>query len=326
MGIHPKQYIRLAGVGAKIRSAAKIHYKEVIKIFKVKIPATTTNLGPGFDCLGMSIELYNYITVEKSSKLEIILPDEDKGIIPTDKTNLIVQAMQKAFDFAQHDFIPAKLTQENNIPFARGLGSSAACIVGGIIIANKLMNDKLSLDDMIKIAVSMDGHPDNVLPAFVGGLTAASMHDGIVDYVPLTPDSKFNFVFLIPDFHLKTSDSRKVLPKEYSSSDAVHSIGNAVVLTTSLVNGLEKNLKAACEDLIHQPYRKKLIPHFDDIKEKAYEFGADAFYLSGAGPSLACIVSGNLDVFISKMTDYLKTLGDYQIITSPTSKYGAEVI
>ncbi|MEX1377544.1 MAG: homoserine kinase [Eubacteriales bacterium] len=326
MGIHPKQSIQLAGVGAKIRSAAKIFIKDVIKIFKVKIPATTTNLGPGFDCLGMSIELYNYITVEESDKLEIILPDKDKGIIPTDKTNLIVQAMQKAFDFAEHNFIPAKLSQENNIPYARGLGSSAACIVGGILIANRLMNDKLSFEDMLNVAVSMDGHPDNVLPAFTGGLTAATMHNGIVDFVPLMPHEKFNFVFIIPDFHLKTSESRKVLPKEYSSYDAVHSIGKAVVLASSLVNGIEKNLKSACDDLIHQPYRKKLIPHFDDIKEKAYAFGADAFYLSGAGPSLACIVSRDLDVFTDKMQKYLVSLGKYEIITSPSSKKGAEII
>ena len=131
--------------------------------------------------------------------------------------------MQKTFDYAMESFIPVKLTQENNIPFARGLGSSAACIVGGVLAANKLMNNILTFNEILKIAVSMDGHPDNVLPAFTGGLTAASMHDDNVDYVQLMPHEKFRFVFVIPDFHLKTSDARKVLPQEYSFHDAVHS-------------------------------------------------------------------------------------------------------
>jgi len=274
----------------------------------------------------MSIELYNHITVEKSDELEIIIPDKDKGIIPTDSSNLIVQAMKKTFNYAQKDFIPVKLTQENNIPFARGLGSSAACIVGGILIANKLMDNILSFEDMLSIAVSMDGHPDNVLPAFTGGLTAATMHDGKVDYVELMPHNKFRFAFIIPDFHLKTSDARKVLPKEYSSHDAVHSVGKAVVLTTSLVNGLENNLKSACDDLLHQPYRKSLIPHFDNIEEKAYTFGAHAFYLSGAGPTMACIISGDEDKFTAQMSEYLKTIGNYNIFASSASKQGAEVI
>jgi len=298
----------------------------VTKIFKVKIPATTTNLGPGFDCLGMSVELYNYIIVEKSEKLEIVVPNCDRDIIPIDSTNLIVQAMQRVYDFAKADFIPVKITQENNIPFARGLGSSAACIVGGILAANKLINNKLSLDEMINIAVSMEGHPDNVLPAFIGGLVAANMHDSLVDYVQMMPHNKFKFVFIIPDFHLKTSDARKVLPKEYSSYDALHSVGKAVVLTTSLVNGIEDNLKSACDDLLHQPYRKSLIPHFDDIKDKAYDFGAYAFFLSGAGPTMACIISQNEDNFISLMSDYLKTLGSYKIFLSPASCQGAKII
>lgn len=299
---------------------------EVIKIFRVKIPATTTNLGPGFDCLGMSVELYNYITVEKSNQLEIIVPDCDKDIIPTDKTNLIVQAMQRVYDYAKADFIPVKITQENNIPFARGLGSSAACIIGGILAANRLLDNRLSFDEMLNIAVAMDGHPDNVLPAFTGGLTAATMHDGKTEFVPLIPHDKFKFAFIIPDFHLKTSDARKVLPKEYTSHDAVHSVGKAVVLTTSLVNGLEGNLKSACDDLLHQPYRKSLIPHFDDIKKKAYDFGAHAFYLSGAGPTMACILSGDDKDFIAKMSGYLDSIDSYKMFISPASSRGAEII
>lgn len=298
----------------------------MINIFKVKIPATTTNLGPGFDCLGMSVELYNYVNVEHSDKLEIIVPEWEKSIIPCNNTNLIVQAMEKAFIFAGQNFIPVKLTQENNIPFARGLGSSAACIVGGIIIANKLMNNCLSFDEMLKIAVSMDGHPDNVLPAFTGGLTAALIHESSVDFVRLMPHEKFNFVFIIPDFHLKTNDARKVLPKEYSFSDAVSSVGKAVVLTTSLVNGIESNLKSACDDLLHQPYRKILIPHFRKIKEKAYALGAHAFYLSGAGPTMACIITGDASEFVSQIKEYLFGLGNYDLFVSHASEQGAEII
>lgn len=295
-------------------------------MFKVSIPATTTNLGPGFDCLGMSVELYNYISVEINDVLEIVVPDCDKGIIPADETNLVVQAMQKVYDYAQKDFIPVKLIQENNIPYARGLGSSAACIVGGILATNKLLKNQLSFDEMLNIAVSMDGHPDNVLPAFTGGLTAATVHDDIVDFVQMMPHEKYKFVFIIPDFHLKTSDARKVLPKEYSFRDAVRSVGKAVVLTTSLVNGMEKNLKSSCDDLLHQPYRKTLIPNFDDIKEKAYALGAHGFYLSGAGPTMGCIISGNSDSFTNNMANYLQSIGSYKMFTSPASKQGARIL
>ncbi|MBN2878133.1 MAG: homoserine kinase [Clostridia bacterium] len=298
----------------------------MIIIFKVKIPATTTNLGPGFDCLGMSVELFNFITVEKSDTLEIVIPDDEKGIIPTDDTNLIVQAMKKSYDYLGVAFIPVKITQENNIPFARGLGSSAACIVGGILAANKLSGEKLDFEEMLSLAVSMDGHPDNVLPAFLGGMTAASMDENKkVTYVKLMPHDKFQFVFIIPNFHLKTSDARKVLPNEYSFHDAVHSSGNAVVLTASLVNGLEGNLKAACEDYLHQPYRKSLIPNYDLVKNKAYALGAHAFYLSGAGPTMCCIVTGDAQLFIKSMSEYLEGIGEYKLFSSPASSKGAEI-
>ncbi len=274
----------------------------------------------------MPINLHNYISVQKNNTLEVEIPDEDAGLIPTDKTNLIVQAMQKTFDYAKADFIPVKLIQKNNIPFARGLGSSAACIVGGVLIANKLMEDKLTFDEILNIAVSMDGHPDNVLPALTGGLTAAMTHEGKVKYVQMMPNEKFKFVFMVPDFHLKTADARKVLPDKYSFRDAVSSVGRAVVFTSSLVNGNESNLKAASCDLLHQPYRKSLIPHFDYINKKAYAYGAHAFFLSGAGPTIACIISDSNIDFVKNISEYLKTLGNYEIITSYALNQGAQII
>lgn len=296
-----------------------------MNIFRINIPATTTNLGPGFDCLGMSINLYNKITIEKSNKLKILLPTNDIGKIPTDKSNLIIQAMNRVYEYAKVNFIPISMEQENNIPYARGLGSSAACVVGGILAANHLLDNKLSFDEMLKLAVSMDGHPDNVLPAFTGGLTAATLDNTKVRYVHLLPHAKFKFVFIIPNFELKTSDSRKVLPSNYSKHDAVVSVGKAVVLTNSLVNGQSENLKSACDDLLHQPYRKSLIPHYDDIKEMSYNLGADAFYLSGAGPTMACIVSSQVSSFVPSMKAYLDSIGSYKIIQSGASKSGAYI-
>lgn len=273
----------------------------------------------------MSIDLYNSITIEKSDELEIILPNKDIGKIPTDSTNLIIQAMKKTFSSAKENLPPFRMTQVNNIPYARGLGSSAACVVGGIVAANHLLDNKLSFDDMLKIAISFDGHPDNVLPAFTGGLTAATMDNDDVKFVKLLPHKKFSFVFIIPNYELKTDVSRKVLPTEYSKHDAVSSVSKAVVLTTSLVSGNEENLKVACDDLLHQPYRKSFIENFDKIKATAYKLGADAFYLSGAGPTMACIISCESNKFIDTLKSNLKSLGNFKILNSHTSKKGAYI-
>ena len=267
-------------------------------MISVKIPATTTNYGPGFDCLGMALTVYNEIDITPSEGLQIMVDDPS---IPTDRSNLIYQAMERAYERTEQNIPGVRIVQRNAIPLARGMGSSAACIVGGITAANALMGNALSFEDVLQLATEMDGHPDNVLPALVGGLCAASMEGKTVVYNKLAPHEKYAFLLIIPDYELPTKEARKVLPASYSRSDSVSAVGRAVLMTTSLLNGESQNLKLASQDILHQPYRKKLMKGFDHAVERAYYLGAHGVYLSGAGSTIAAIVSGDVDFMMKQL-------------------------
>lgn len=288
-------------------------------MLRIRIPATTTNLGSGFDSLGMALCLYNEIDIEKSDAFQVIVPKSDEDKIPCDDTNLIVSSMEKAFNLADVKMPTLKITQRNNIPMTRGLGSSAACIVGGILAANSLMEGKLSDDEMYELATKLDGHPDNVIPAFTGGLINAAL-DGKKVYLDKgIPDAKYSFLFVIPNFELSTKKARKVIPDSYSKKDTILAISRALLMRSALVAGTDKNLRIASMDTIHQPYRKKFIDNFDAIIDLAYDNGACGAYLSGAGPTIGIISTDNFNkvVFESKLPD------GYLLLDLKCAKQGA---
>lgn len=294
-----------------------------VRRIKIKIPATTTNLGSGFDCLGLALNLYNEIEVRKHHCLEINLDEKDIGHIPTDNRNLIVQAMQKTFD-TQGILMPnVWIKQTNRIPMTRGLGSSAACIVGGIIAANRLMDDPLSIADMLKIAVAMDGHPDNVVPAFTGGLIVAVMDEDAVKYTQLNVHHKYRFIFIVPNYELSTKKARSVLPNHYSQSDTVSAIGHAALMAVSLQSGDAHNLQLACDDTLHQPYRLPLMNTFEDIRQKVYDLGADGVFLSGAGPTIGVVMSTSTDQMMLALREFLPK--GYAIIQANVTANGARI-
>lgn len=288
-------------------------------MLRIRIPATTTNLGSGFDSLGMALCLYNEIDVEKSDAFQIVVPKSDEGKIPCDETNLIVSSMEHAFKLAGMKMPTLKITQRNNIPMTRGLGSSAACIVGGILAANSLMEGKLTDDEMYELATKLDGHPDNVIPAFTGGLINAALDGDKVYLDKETPDEKYSFLFVIPNFELSTKKARKVIPDSYSKQDTVLAISRALLMRSALVAGTDKNLRIASMDTIHQPYRKKFIDNFDAIIDLAYDNGACGAYLSGAGPTIGIISTDNFNkvVFESKLPD------GYLLLDLKCAKQGA---
>lgn len=282
---------------------------------KVRIPATSANMGAGFDSMGIALGLYNYVTAEEndSGRLEIDILDESADFLPKDEENLIYRSMKRVFDLTGHKYPGLKLTLENNIMITRGLGSSSAGIVGGVVAANKLCGDKLSLEEMLRLAAEIEGHPDNVTPAMVGGFTVNVMTKHSVRYVKTELDAdKLAFAALVPDFYLRTKKSREVLPKSVPHNDAAYNVGHSALLAASLITGKYENIRTAVGDKLHQNYRKRLIPNMDSLFRLCYLKGALGVYLSGAGPTIiaivdksnkrfACEISG---ILLSKMKEW----------------------
>ncbi len=254
----------------------------------VKIPASTTNLGPGFDVLGMALNLYNIVEMEVSdSGLNIEINGEGADIISRDKTNMVYMSAKKVFDRIGEKVPPLNIKLNNNIPLARGLGSSGTAIIGGLIAGNIISSAGLTEQDILNMAAEIDGHPDNVAASIFGGIVIASMNNGSVAYMKIMPPKPIKVVAVVPDFHLLTTDARAVLPEKVDIQTAVFNIGRASLLVASLATGDFKHLGISTEDKLHQPYRAKLIPGIDDVFDAAKSADSEsAVAISGAGSSV----------------------------------------
>lgn len=276
-------------------------------MIKLKIPATSANLGAGFDALGLALTFYNYVEMEEAEGCHISSADDCD--IPTDETNLIYYTAKTLYNICGREFKGLAIRQTNNIPMARGLGSSSACIIAGIAGANHLMGGLLSLDELVNLSAQIEGHPDNTAPALLGGIVTAVFDGKCVHWVKQEVFTTLKFIAVIPDFELKTEAARACLPKEISHKDAVYNLSRAALFSASLLTGKYENLRTAVHDRLHQPYRMELIPHGREIFDIAYTNGAYAAYLSGAGPSLMTIVDADNKYFGGKMRFALDNMG-----------------
>ena len=276
-------------------------------MIKIRIPATSANLGAGFDALGLALNYYNYVHMEEAD--DILISSLDGCEVPTDATNLIYETAKTLYDICGRPLKGLHIEQINNIPMARGLGSSSACIIAGLMGANTLMGNPLSLDDLVNLSAQIEGHPDNTAPALLGGIVTAVFDGQVVHWVKQEVHSTLKFVVVIPDFELKTEKARECLPKEVSHKDAVYNLSRAALFSASLLTGKYENLRTAVHDKLHQPYRMQLIPHARDVFDVAYSLGAYAAYMSGAGPSLMAIVDNSNEFFSGKMRFALDKLG-----------------
>lgn len=282
-------------------------------MLKVKVPATTANMGPGFDSMGMALTMYNIVYAEQiESGLEIIVKSGNPSI-PTDETNLIYQTIKDFYEHIEKEVPGIRLIQQDSIPHTRGLGSSAACIVAGLCIANALSESYFSNDELALMATKIEGHPDNVVPALLGGMVVSVTTDEQIYHNKVDIDEGISFAVMIPDFTLSTELARKALPSEVSIKDAVFNASRTALLATSLMTGNLDNIEVAVQDALHQNYRSPLIPNMNEILEKAKEFGAKGSYLSGAGPTLMAIVKNKTD-FRKKMAEYLDTLDRKSVV------------
>lgn len=253
---------------------------------RIRVPATSANLGPGFDCLGLALNLYARFTFEPLSQgIEI------SGCQPQDagEDNLVYRAFLHTLKAARVKNHGLRLQIDSDIPLSRGLGSSAACVVGGILGADRLYGLGLSREDMLKLATELEGHPDNAAPAIWGGLRVSLMEEGRALSLPCDVHPSLKFLALVPDFELRTSAARAALPQSVSLKDAVYNLSHAAFLIKALEGGDPALIRAAMQDRLHQDARFKLIPGAAELKARMENAGAISCCLSGAGPTLLCL-------------------------------------
>ena len=261
---------------------------------RVRVPATSANLGPGFDALGIACTLYNEMTLTLTHEpgLHISARGEGAAYIPGDERNIVWKSIQYLLERAGRvdEFQGARIRMSNRIPLSRGLGSSATAIVAGLTAANALVDSPFSRDDLLQLATDIEGHPDNVAPAIYGGFTVNTVTDGHVECFSFLPRIFLRLVVMVPDFYLSTKSARQVLPSEVPMKDAVFNISHAAMMVAALARGSEKHLENAFADTLHQNYRAPLIPGMFDVFAAAKRAGAYGAALSGAGPCLIAFV------------------------------------
>lgn len=276
-------------------------------MFEIKVPATSANMGPGLDTLGVAFKLYNRFIVEEiETGLEIFGCDEK--FANTD--NLVYSSMLKTFKKLEKDPKGVRLTFKTEIPVSGGLGSSATCILAGITAANRLCGDVLTKQEILNFACEIEGHSDNVTPALVGGMTVSILNDGVASCNKIPISGGVKFCALIPEFQLSTEDSRAVLPKKILLKDGVYNVGRVSMLIVALVNGDYKNVKLACKDKLHQPYRMGLIENYSDINSFVQDSEALGVFLSGAGPTMMVMLKKNDNNTEEKLKKFLKGLSE----------------
>lgn len=292
---------------------------------RIIVPATTANIGLGFDSIGIAVDLYLTVTVvESSNKWKIEHPFGEA--VPTNQENLIIETALAVCPTLQ----PHHLVCESDIPMTRGLGSSSSAIVAGIELANQLGDLNLTPQQKVEWATKLEGHPDNVAPAILGGLVVATYDEESqeVDYLQKEIQSDIQGIALIPDFELSTKASRQVLPSEFLYSKAVQASSRSNVLVVALWQEDWENVSRIVEkDLFHEPYRETLIPFLTPVRKLAKEKEAIGTYLSGAGPTVMVLSSKDKSTtIVEHLQEHLPSeLGNYNIQVLTVDQLGVRV-
>lgn len=296
-------------------------------MFKVRVPASTANLGPGFDCMGIALKLYSEAEFELIDKgIEINITNEGKDYVPKDENNLISRSMKYLFSKAGKVCDGVRVNVNSRIPVTRGLGSSSAAIVAGLVGANFLLDNRFSRDDLLRAACEIEGHPDNVTPALTGGFTVSLFDGKKVHYSKSDISSEIKFAAMIPQFYLPTRRSRSLLPDYTRFKNAVYNVAQASLLSAALSKGDTSLLSVCFKDKLHQRYRFPQIKSGEYIIRAARRFGACGGYISGAGPTIMSVVCKEYDEFESKMNELIKTnLPNWRLVMLDADNEGAYI-
>jgi len=257
---------------------------------RARVPATSANLGPGFDALGIALSLYAWIEMAPAEETTIRYVGDPMPNLPADKTNLLYVIARRVYEEAGAPMPELEIAFRGDIPLARGLGSSAAAIVGALGAANALLGEPLPREELFRIATEIEGHPDNVGPATFGGIVSAVWDGRRASHIRLDPPPALTTLVAIPAYELSTSKARAALPEAYSRADAVYNLSRAALLTAALATGRLDALKDAMQDKLHQPYRAPLVPGLDRVLRETVDRGALGAALSGAGPTAIALV------------------------------------
>ncbi len=276
---------------------------------RVRVPATSANLGPGFDVLALALCLYNEVVFEEADRVSLTIDGEGAGSLARGPDNVVVRAARMAYEAAGKPFRGAAIHCGNRIPPARGLGSSAAAWVGGLVAANASLGSPLDREAVLALACRAEGHPDNVAAALLGGLTVSCAVEGKVAAVSLQVPAEITWVVLVPEAQSSTSEARAVLPVTVSRADAVFNLQRMGLLLAALGAGKPELIGLGMEDRLHQPQRLPLFPWMETVRRAAVEAGALGCALSGAGPSLLAAVRGSPEPVARAMERALEQSG-----------------
>lgn len=295
----------------------------------VRVPATTANLGPAFDCMGMALRIHNEIQVRLGEAPEpaVHVTGQGEDLLPRDESNLVYRAYSRLLEAAGVSLPSPAITCRNAIPLERGLGSSAAAIVGGLVAANHLAGNPLSQREILSLAVELEGHPDNVAPALLGGIqiVAHGTDSIITSPVPLPPDLRV--ALFIPEVSISTAEARSVMPSDVPMQDALFNVGRTALLVNAFATGRLADLKMATEDRLHQSYRSHLLPAMRLIIGEAMKGGALGAFVSGSGSTVLALCRGREMSVAYEMAEMARktNVPGRAIITFPSAS-GAEVV
>ncbi len=297
-------------------------------MIKVRVPATSANMGAGFDSLGIALTMYNYVGIEKiNGPTEVKVMGEGESFLPQNDKNLIYKCVERIFKEAGEDMVNIRLVMENNIPITRGLGSSSASIVGGLFAANALLENPFGKEELLNMAAEIEGHGDNVTPAVFGGFCVNVPSKHKINYISTPVKDDLEFATFIPDFFLQTKKSRAALPEKVFHKDAVFNLGRSALLTASIISGNYENIRVSMGDRLHQDYRKKFIPGMGEIFDLCYNNKALGVYLSGAGPTIIGILNGRASAFSEKATPVLnKKMKNWHLSILKADNEGAVIL
>ncbi len=286
----------------------------------VEVPATSANMGPGFDCLGIALDIWNSVTVRvgrRGFKIEGHGEDE----LPRDESNLIWSSIARIFGEANRRMPPISLICRNDIPTARGLGSSSAALVGGLVAGNELCGGPFNKDELLQIAADIEGHPDNVASALFGGMRIAVTHDERVVSVSAPIPETLSAVLYVPDAPMPTEEARGLLRDQVARSDAVFNIGRVALLVRAMASGDLRHMDIATDDRLHQPARQTIFFPMKNIIRAAMGAGALGAFLSGAGSTVLAFATNKEFTIGYEMADAAvkSGLSGEVIITRPTT-------
>jgi homoserine kinase len=289
----------------------------------VRVPGSTSNLGPGFDTLGLALRIYNRVRVVRATVkgVEIISPLTDEHRIKT--TAMISEAARLFFRRTQQHAFGIEVTLIGEVPVARGLGASATARLGVVAALNELTQTRLGRQDLLEIVTELEGHPDNASPAIFGGFTVSGVIGKTVRCFRFPVSPRLKFVTLIPCFEMSTEEARKLVPATFSKADTAHNLNRAALISAAFASGDYDRLRGVFEDRVHQPYREKLIPQLSRVIEAGEKAGAIGGWLSGSGSAIMCLTLERTERVARAMQNQLRD-SQMRILTADNAGFRVE--